>query len=269
MTGSKRRVSRRGRFALLGAVVATAAMAFGVTSAQASPVPLSATFDDAQLNLPSPAGTSDICCGATNITMTGTIDATTGAIAVPHGNFSFPSFSGTLSGIPLMVDFSAIDDITGTGDLAGDVNTDPSTYETVVTLGTPLNSSCTYDSDESFSTGAATPFNGEPFTVNLGNPVTITDGTVQTHWGANHFNLVNSTGDCSLVTGIINSACGGLSMSNNQVPTASDCTATGGGNGNPTSPINPAGNVRKRKCKKAKKHSAQSAKKTKCKKKKK
>ena len=37
------------------------------------------------------------------------------------------------------------------------------------------------------------------------------------------------------------------------------------GQGNPTSPINPAGNVRKRKCKKAKRHSASAAKKKKCK----
>ena len=38
--------------------------------------------------------------------------------------------------------------------------------------------------------------------------------------------------------------------------------------GNPTSPINPAGHLRKRKCKKAKRHSASAAKKKKCKKRK-
>ena len=38
--------------------------------------------------------------------------------------------------------------------------------------------------------------------------------------------------------------------------------------GNPASPINPAGNIRKRKCKKKQKRSAEVAKKKKCKKKK-
>ena len=59
MTASKRRAGvRRGRFGLLGAVAATAAIAFGATSAQAAPVPLSATFDDAALNLPAPQAVS-------------------------------------------------------------------------------------------------------------------------------------------------------------------------------------------------------------------
>src|SRR5262245_14048363 len=54
---------------------------------------------------------------------------------------------------------------------------------------------------------------------------------------------------------------------NSLAPTETPCGATPPGN--PTSPVNPAGNIRKRKCKKKQKRSAQVAKKKKCKKKKK
>ena len=61
MTGSRRRAGpRRGRFALIGAIAATAVMAVGASSAQAAPVDFNVTFDDAVLSLPAPAGNSDI-----------------------------------------------------------------------------------------------------------------------------------------------------------------------------------------------------------------
>jgi hypothetical protein len=266
MTGSSRRRAGRGRLAIAGALAALGVMAFGASSAHAASENVSFTFDDAILSLPDPAGNSDILNPPDEAEMDGTADDTTHALHVNNGDFSFPPFSGTLSGIPLDVAFSAVDDITGTADTTtGAVTTNPSTFETVVALGAPINSSCTYNSDESFKTGSGTSFNGDPFSVAAGEPRVFTDGVLQTSWGASHFALVDNTGDCSLVTNIINSGCGGLAIANGLVPQPLTCTPPPG---NPPAATPPTAK-KKAKCKKKKgKKSAQVAKK-KCKKKKK
>jgi hypothetical protein len=239
-------------------------MAIGVSSAQAAPQNISFTFQDAILSLPAPAGNSDILDPPDTATMNGTVDGTT--LAVPHAGFVFPGFDGTLSGIPLHVDFGAIDDINGTADTTtGAVTTAPSTYQTVVALGAPINSNCTYQSDESFTTGSGASFNGDLFTVTGGGPFTATSGIIETSWGSGHFSLTANTGDCSLVTNIINSGCGGLAIASGLTPTPLACAPpSGGGGGAAPAPAPTA----KKKCKKAKK-GASSAKKSKCKKKKK
>ena len=269
MTGSSRRRGlRRGRIAVAGAVAATAVMAFGVSSAQAAPQDVRFTFDDAILSLPDPAGNSDILENPPDLaTMEGTADDTTHALFVDSPDFFFPGFDGSLSGIPLHVEFSAVDDITGTADTTtGAVTTNPSTFETVVALGPPINSDCTYNSDESFKTGAGASFNGDPFTVDTGvDPIEFSDGVLQTSWGASHFALVANTGDCSLVTNIINSGCGGLAIANGLVPSPLNCTPPSGTN--PPAAAPPTAH-KKAKCKKKKKRSASVSKK-KCKKKKK
>lgn len=270
MTGSSRRRVRQGRLAIAGAFAALGVMAFGASSAQAATQNISITYQDAILSLPAPAGNSDILNPPNEATMTGTVDDATNALNIPANQFVFPGFDGSLSGIPLHVEFDAVDQITGTASLTtGALTTVASTYHTNVTLGSPLNADCDYNSEESFQTGAGTPFNGDPFTVApTGDPRVFTDGIAATNWGSGHFALVANTGDCSLVTNIINSGCGGLALANGLTPTPGNCNPPSNP-GNPTSPVNPAGNIRKRKCKKAKKGSAEIAKKKKCKKKKK
>jgi hypothetical protein len=148
------------------------------------------------------------------------------------------------------------------------MTTTPATYETVVALGAPLNSSCTYHSTESFKTAAGSPFSGAPFTGQ--DPATA--GVIQTSWNTtNHFQLVANTGSCDLVTNVINSGCGGLAMANTAESLPSDATCTtvgGGGTTPPPAQPAPAPAKKKAKCKKkkGKKGSAQSAKKKKCKK---
>jgi|tagenome__1003787_1003787.scaffolds.fasta_scaffold20861585_2 hypothetical protein len=266
MTGSSRRRAGRGRLAVAGALAALGVMAFGVSSAHAASENVSFSFDDAILSLPDPAGNSDILDAPPPATMDGTADTTTHALFVDSPDFFFPGFDGSLSGIPLHVEFSAIDDITGTADTTtGAVSTNPSTFETVVALGAPINSSCTYNSDESFKTGSGTSFNGDPFTVAAGDPRAFSDGILQTSWGASHFALVDNTGDCSLVTNIINSGCGGLAIANGLTPAPLSCAPPAGGSTPPPATAPP----KKKKCKKAKKKSASASKKSKCKKKKK
>jgi hypothetical protein len=264
MTGSK----RRGRAALLVAIAATAVMALGVSSAQAAT--FGTDFNDAALHLPDPAGTSDILDVPPSdpATLDGTITGT----ALTAGALDFPGFDGELSGFPLHVEFAQTAPITGTFDsTTGSMTTTPATYETVVALGAPLNSSCTYHSTESFKTVAGSPFSGAPFTGQ--DPATA--GVIQTSWNTtNHFQLVANTGSCDLVTNVINSGCGGLALANTAESLPSDvtCTTVGGGGGSttPPPPVQPAPK-KKAKCKKkkGKKGSAQSAKKKKCKKKKK
>jgi hypothetical protein len=258
MTGSK----RRGRAALLVAIAATAVMALGVSSAQAADGPFGTDFNDAALNLPAPAGTSDILDAPDQAHLDGTVTGT----AFSAGQLDFPGFDGELSGFPLHVEFGQTADITGTFD-AGNLTTDPATYETVVSL---LGATCTYHSTESFKTAAGSPFNGDPFAGQ--DPAT--DGVVQTSWNTtNHFSLVDSTGDCSLITNVINSGCGGLALANTaeSLPSDASCTTVGGGGGGGGTTTPPPSNPpakKKAKCKKkkGKKGSAQSAKKKKCKK---
>jgi len=263
MTGSSRRRAGRGRLAVAGALAALGVMAFGVSSAQAANV--SYTFDDAILSLPDPAGNSDILDPPDQATMTGTVN--TGSLSVLSTDFDFPGFDGSLSGIPLHVEFSALDNITGTADTAaGTMTTNPSTFQTVVALGAPINSDCTYQSDESFKTGSGASFNGDPFTPVAGDPITFTDGVVQTGWGASHFALTANTGDCSLVTNIINSGCGGLALANGLTPSPLKCAPPSGTN--PPAATPPTAH-KKAKCKKKAKKKSASAAKKKCKKKKK
>jgi hypothetical protein len=265
MTGSKRSGRRRGRVALFVAIAATAVTALGVSSAQAADGPFGTDFNDAALHLPAPAGTSDILDVPPSdpATLDGTITGT----ALTAGALDFPGFDGELSGFPLHVEFAQTAPITGTLDASGNMTTAAATYETVVSL---LGATCTYHSTESFKTAAGSPFNGAPFSGQ--DPAT--GGVVQTSWNTtNHFSLVDSTGDCSLITNVINSGCGGLALANTaeSLPTDATCTTVGGGGGGGGTTTPPPSNPpakKKAKCKKkkGKKGSAQSAKKKKCKK---
>ena len=101
MTGSSRRKAglRRGRLAVVGALAATAVMAFGVASAQAAPQPFKATFDDAALNVGVTFDILDPPATATIERPRGPAPGTTStnAVNVPANDFVFPSFTGTRS----------------------------------------------------------------------------------------------------------------------------------------------------------------------------
>jgi hypothetical protein len=209
---------RRVRVACLTAVAACAVSAIAVSAAQAVPTAFSGTFDDAALNLPDPVGTTDILDPPSVATMTGTVDPAAGnALSVPANQFVFPGFTGSAGGFPVSVGFKAIDNITGTATPTGDVHTDSSTYETTVVVvpgPSPL-ATCVYDSEESFSTGAGSPFNGDPFTVAPGPPITITNGIVQSGWLAGHFSPVSGGDVCnSILTPLINGGAGGVELGN-------------------------------------------------------
>jgi hypothetical protein len=210
MTGSKRRAGRRrGRFALLGAVAAIAALAYGASSAQAATVGFSATYDDAALNV---SGlTFDILEPPNTATMTGTIDNGTGAFTVPAAGFVFPQFSGeALPGVPVTVNFSAVDPIAGTLNLGtGALTTTLSTYHANVQA---LGGNCDYDIDLAYSTAAGSPFNGDPFTVAGTDPITISSGIIQTGWPADYF-TPDPDASCATINGLVAGA-GGMAIAN-------------------------------------------------------
>jgi hypothetical protein len=203
----KRVRPRRVRTAVLGALAACAVLVFGAGSARAAG--FSATFDDAALNV---SGlTFDILDPPPPATMTGTVTDPGGAVNVPANQFVFPQFSGdALPGVPVTVDFSAVDPIIGTLDLAtGSMTTTSSTYHANVQA---FGGDCNYDIELSFNTGPGGPFNGDPFTVSTGDPRVITNGILQTNWPANHFPPVG--GNCATIDGLVNGSPGGLAMGN-------------------------------------------------------
>jgi hypothetical protein len=249
---------RSGRIALMGALAAAGVMAFGVSSAQAVTVPFNATFDDGGLDV---GGlTFDILDPPNTATMAGDIDPATGDFTVPTDGFTFPTFSGdALPGVPLSVDFSAVDPITGNlNQGTGALTTDPSGYEAVVT---GLGGVCTYAINEAFSTAGGSPFSGDPFSVVTGDPTSISNGVMQTSWASIAPDLsLPCVTTASLINTIVGGA-GGLAIGN-----GADITPAAAGGG--STPAAPAAPVKKKKCKKKHKRSASSAKKKKCKKKK-
>jgi len=207
----RRRVGlRRGRTAAMGAIAASAALAFGASSAQAATVGFNATFDDAALNVS--GVTFDILDPPPPATMTGTIDDGTGGFTVPHSQFVFPPFSGdALPGVTVTVNFSAVDDITGNLGLpsSGNITTDLSQYHANVQA---LGGDCNYDVDLAFSTAAGSPFNGDPFTVSGTDPISISQGIIQTSWPAGYF-TPDPNPNCGTINGLVGGA-GGLEIAN-------------------------------------------------------
>jgi hypothetical protein len=274
MTGSKRRVGlRRGRFALLGLIAASVAMAFGASSAQAAPQDLTVTFDDGNLHLPV-LGTRDIIDPAEGgpATMDGTVEDTTGDFTVPIDGFFVPEFTGeviTGSGIEATVTFFATQPITGNVNSAtGVLNTAPSDYQATVEIPA-FSADCTYNLlDKSFSTGAGIPFSGDAFLVDSTGTWSLTDGMMAMNWPSLPPSVEG--GSCGFVDDIVTSGCGGLEFANGLGPAFTACPTSGGGGGGGAAPPAPVTPAKKKKCKKkkAKKGSAESAAK-KCKKKKK
>ncbi|HSD25050.1 MAG TPA: hypothetical protein VLB79_12070 [Solirubrobacterales bacterium] len=103
--------------------------------------------------------------------------------------------------------------------------------------------------------GVGTPAAATPFESTLERSITKGCGTALDTAD----DTDNSTADFALSTS--------PPRNNSATPTEMPCATTPPGN--PASPVNPAGNVRKRKCKKKQKRSVEIAKKKKCKKKKK
>jgi hypothetical protein len=258
----KKEVSRGRRVAVAGALAATAMMAFGVASANAASKPLDVTFDDSALTLPI-TGTSDVLDPPNTAHLTGTIDDATGAITA--GDLTFPSFTGTASGVPVKVDFDNNGALTGTLNPAnGNLSVTAADYTSVVQLNPPSGTSCVYNPiNVSFSSVGGSPIAGSAFTIdNTGGTQTASHGILGANWTSSTF--PNGTGgDCSLIDSIVHGGNGQLALGNgfDLTPAVAPPPDTGGGTVAPP----PA---KKKKCKKAKKGSAQSAKK-KCKKKKK
>jgi hypothetical protein len=224
MTGSKRRAGlRRGRRALVGAVAASAVMAFGASSAQAAS--FQATFDDAALKTTLPSAfdllDSPTATLSSNSWDKGVTDDFTG------GTLSVPDFSGeALPGVPVSVSFSATSPITGHLDPATGAMTTSGTYSAVVSV---FGATCTYTNAMSFSTLTGSPFNGDPFTVTTGAPDTLTNGVLQTGWSSLP-PASPAVGDCTLVNALVNGP-GGIAMGNGfdltpDVPESTPATST-------------------------------------------
>jgi hypothetical protein len=261
----KKEGSRGRRVAVAGALAATAMMAFGAASANAALKNLSVPFDDAALTLPI-VGTADVMDPPSTSTISGTnaIEDTTGAIT--GADLTFPSFTGTASGVPVKVDFDNNSPFTGTLNMGTGALVVPATgtaaYTATVQLSPPSGTVCVYNPvNLTFTTTGGTPIAGVPFTVNNGASVSTTHGILAANWTSSTF--PNGTGgDCSLIDSIVHGGNGQLALGNgfDLTPATPAPPDTGGGTVAPP----PA----KKKCKKAKKRSAQVSKK-KCKKKKK
>lgn len=256
MTGSVRRRAglRRGRIAIAGVISAAAVMAFGVASAQAADQPLHITYDDAALNV---GVQFDILDPPATATMDGTWnDNGTNAVAVPAAGFVFPSFTGdAFPGVPVTVDFSAVDPIAGTYVPAtGALNLASSTYHATVHL---LGAVCNYNIELALTTNPGSPFNGDPF---AGTPPTaLTNGAIADGWAAGE-NAADPNPNCNTINTLVTGS-GGLAMGN-----GIDLTPAAAASPTPVAPA-PAP-AAKKKCKKSKKgkKSASAAKKSKCKK---
>jgi hypothetical protein len=277
MTGSARRRAglRRGRIAAAGALAATAVMAFGVSSAQATSHPFSAQFDNANLNIgPAFDILTPVSPPAGDATMTGTIDDVTGNFTVPANQFVFPPFSGPVLGgaATVGVALSALQPITGHVDQAtGAVTTDPTNYEALVDVTISGTDHCKIDTPFGFSTAAdyPAPFKGEAFDSPIdlaSDPVSaLNNGALVTTWPSLTAVPVSGTDDCTLLQSLVGGR-GGLWIANGLAePTPTSAPPSSGGAG--PAPTTPAA-TKKKKCKKAKKGSASASKKSKCKKKK-
>jgi hypothetical protein len=255
---------RRGRFAVLGAIAASAAMAFGASSAQAGPQDLTVTFDDGNLHLPT-LGTRDIISPEGGpATMDGTVEDTTGDFTVLPAGFVVPEFTGEVfTGVTATVNFRAIENITGNvNQTTGVLTTNPSDYQAEVEV---FSTTCTYNLlDKSFSTGAGIPFSGDVFLVDAVGTWSLTDGMMAMNWPSLPPSVEG--GSCGTVDGIVTAGCGGLELDQGLETAFTACPTAGGGGGPAPAPVTPA---KKKKCKKkkGKKGSAESAAK-KCKKKK-
>ena len=257
MTRSRRFGSRGRRAALGAAIAATATMAFGVGSASADS--LTVPFDDAALTLPI-VGTSDILDPPATANISGTVADPAGAITA--GDLTFPTFTGTASGVPVSVAFDNTAPITGNLNLTTGVMTTNSTaYRADVQLNPPSGDHCIYNVSLPFTTTGGNPIAGVAFTVaNVGAAVSTTHGILQSSWPAGTF-TADPNPNCGLINSITAGA-GQLALGNGFDLTPATATPPAGGGGT----VAPAP---KKKCKKAKKHSASASKKSKCKKKKK
>ena len=246
MIGSNRRGvgPRRGRaVVVVGAIAASAVMAFGVGTANAATATFSASFDDAALSLPV-LGSSDILEPPQNATMTGTIpddSVNPASFTVQAVGFHFPDFSGTANGIPLTVKFEATAPITGTvSPTTGAVSTAASAYKATVSA---LGSNCVYNVTQGFSSGAGSPFSGDAFTVDTTTtPGTwaLSQGILQTGWSS--LPASGGGGACDTIDTIVTSGPGGLELGN-----GFDLTPAPPPSGTPVTP------APKKKCKKKKK----------------
>jgi hypothetical protein len=203
--------NRGKRFGMAAAAAALTTMVFGVSSSNAADAEF--TFDDAALNV---GVAFDILEPPATATMTGTIADGAGAqpINVPAANFVFPPFAGSGTGIPVEVEFSALDPLAGTADIAtGEITFDPSTFHAQVKVqGTAA--VCNYDFELALTTAdeAGNPYGGDPFTMG-GDPVTAIDGALQDGWAAGHL-PADTGGTCPAVLDNLATGAGGIALGN-------------------------------------------------------
>ena len=121
---------RRARAACLGAVVACAVSAVTTGSAQAQ---TTATLDHGVMDLGALTGI-EIVTPTDPVSVTITPDTGTAFHVLP-GDFQFPHFTGTQSGITIEQDVVLADTLTGTYDPAtGAMTTDPANFDVTIEL---------------------------------------------------------------------------------------------------------------------------------------
>lgn len=130
-------------------------------------------------------------------------DVTGGNVNVPKAEFVFPTKNTEASGIPIVIDMEANEDITGTFDSGtGMLVLDASLKATVTVLG----SNCVISPiDLTFSSGNASPYLGQAFTAGIEG-----EGVIGAAWTA--LPSVSGGGQCGLVSQLTGGP-GGIAMS--------------------------------------------------------
>ena len=243
MSRNRNRGGRRLKVAFASAIAACAVGAVGVSSASAATITLNHGFlkisglEDPQEIVDSTTGPVEL----NNVTYSG---VTTGTFAVPTTDVDFPTFSGTASGVPLIVDVNPLETLNGNLPAGGQLAFTESDFEAVIELGAPINSTCRIAPIPlSLVTGDNSVFRGDVFAAGTFDPPL--NGAITDDWASLPPPTLVAGSSCALIQGLT-SGPGGLWLSNG-IATPTLVTA-------PTTPVTPTTPAKKKKkCKKKKK----------------
>jgi hypothetical protein len=260
MSSNGIRGGRRLKVAFASAIAACAVGAVGVSSASAATITLDHGFlkisglEDPQEIVDSVTGPVQL----NNVTYSG---VTTGTFTTSVANVDFPTFEGTASGVPLIVDVNPLEPLNGNLPAGGQLAFTESDFEAVIALGAPVNSTCRIAPIPlTLVTADNTVFRGDVFDPDTND--SPLNGAITDDWASLPPPTIVAGTTCALIQGLT-SGPGGLWLSNGiSTPTLVTQPTT------PTTPTTPA--KKKKKCKKKKKKKKKSASSAaKCKKKKK
>jgi hypothetical protein len=209
MSRTPKKRGARVRVALASATAAFAACAFWASAASADTITLDHGFLKIS-GLEAPQEIIDTTTGP--VVLSGVTYDGGGNFSVTTGNFAFPTFSGTVSGVPLTVDVNPLATMNGNYNSASGVLTTSATnFEAIITLGPPVNATCQITPIPlSMSTANNAVFLGDVFTAGpppLTGPV---NGAISDDWATLP---PDPDAECGLINGLT-AGPGGLWLSN-------------------------------------------------------